>query len=189
MKTIGVLALQGSFHEHISMLEKIGDVKPVAVKTLKDLDASDGLIIPGGESTTIGKLLREFGLLEPLKNKITGGMPVWGTCAGLILLAKKISSGEPPHLGVMDITVKRNAYGGQLESFTREITITEVSNEPIKAVFIRAPLIESVGDGVTVLARVDGNIAAAQQGKILATAFHPELTDDLSFYRYFADML
>lgn len=189
MKTIGVLALQGSFREHLKMLGKLSDIKPIPVRTLSELNEADGLIIPGGESTTMGKLLRDFGLLEPLREKITNGLPVWGTCAGMILLANSIVGGEPVHLGVMDITVRRNAYGSQLDSFSKKIVISEISKEPIEAVFIRAPWIEKAGKSVNVMACLDGKIIAARQGNIIATSFHPELTDDLSFHRYFVSLI
>lgn len=189
MKTIGVLALQGSFREHLKMLGKLSDIKPIPVRTLSELNEADGLIIPGGESTTIGKLLRDFELLEPLREKINNGLPVWGTCAGMILLANSIVGGEPVHLGVMDITVRRNAYGCQLDSFSTKIIVSEVSKEPIKAVFIRAPWIEQAGKSVNVMASLDGKIVAARQNSIIATSFHPELTDDLSFHRYFVSLI
>ncbi|HEX2938977.1 MAG TPA: pyridoxal 5'-phosphate synthase glutaminase subunit PdxT [Ruminiclostridium sp.] len=189
MKTIGVLALQGSFLEHAQMLSKITNVRPALVKTLKELDSVDGLIIPGGESTTMGKLLKDFELFNPLKEKIESGLPVFGTCAGMILLAKRISGGEPYHLGVIDITVRRNAYGSQLDSFSKNIIIDEVSPKPIEAVFIRAPWIEKAGGGVKVLASLDNNIVAARQNNIVVTSFHPELTGDTSFHRYFADLI
>lgn len=189
MKAIGVLALQGSFREHIKMLGRLDDVRPISVRTLKELNESDALIIPGGESTTMGKLLRDFELFEPLRDKIKNGLPVWGTCAGLILLANYIVGEEPAHLGVMDITVRRNAYGSQLDSFSKKIVIREVSKEPIEAVFIRAPWIEKAGRSVNVMASLDGKIIAARQENIIATSFHPELTDDLSFHRYFASLI
>jgi 5'-phosphate synthase pdxT subunit len=189
MKAIGVLGLQGSFAEHLAMLGRIGGVTPVKVKTPADLGRVDGLILPGGESTTMGRLLREFHLLEPLKKRIKEGMPVWGTCAGMILLAKEIEGGEPAHLGVMDITVRRNAYGGQLESFSGLISIGEVAGRPLTAVFIRAPWIEATGDGVKRLAEKDGRIIAARQRNMLATSFHPELTGDTAFHEYFAGMI
>jgi 5'-phosphate synthase pdxT subunit len=189
MKTVGVLALQGSFLEHLQMLNKIDGVKPIQVKSRDDLEQVDGLILPGGESTTQGKLLRDFKLLEPLKNKIEKGLPVWGTCAGMILLAKHLAGDEPPHLGAMDITVQRNAYGGQLDSFTDTAVIPEISPGPFPLVFIRAPWIESVGDHVQELAVKDGKIIAAREGNLLATSFHPELTDDAQFHKYFLSIL
>ena len=189
MRTVGVLALQGSFLEHLQMLNKIDGVKPIQVKNLSNLEQVDGLILPGGESTTQGKLLRDFELMEPLREKIKKGLPVWGTCAGMILLAKQIQGGEPMHLGVMDITVQRNAYGGQLDSFSYVAVIPGVSKEPFPLVFIRAPWIESAGNGVQRLAVKDGKIIAARERNLLATSFHPELTDNAQFHKYFLSIL
>lgn len=185
MKNVGVLALQGSVAEHIHILEKIENVNPIKVKYKEDLDKIDGLIIPGGESTTLGKLLKKFGLLEFMKEKIAKGLPVWGTCAGMILLAKNIENNESIHLGVMDITVKRNAYGRQLASFQTVATIREIDPEPIPLIFIRAPYVSEIGDNVKVLLQVEDKIVACKQNKILATAFHPELTNNEAFHRYF----
>lgn len=185
MKTIGVLALQGSFREHLRLLAKLEGVTPLSVKNTEDLARVDGLILPGGESTAQGKLLRDFALLEPLKARIRDGLPVWGTCAGLILLAKHIAGGEPPHLGVMDITVRRNAYGGQLDSFSTAAVLPAVSSEPLPLVFIRAPWIEETGDSVEVLAERDGRVIAAREGNLLVTSFHPELTGDPRFHAWF----
>jgi len=186
LKTIGVLALQGSYREHIDSLTRINNVRPVEVKSQKDIECIDSLIIPGGESTTIGKLLREFNLLQIIGDRIHNGMPVWGTCAGMILLARKIIEEDYTYFGVMDIEVRRNAYGSQLDSFACSATVDDVSKEPIKMVFIRAPWIENFGTNVDVLASHEGKIVAARQNKMLATSFHPELTDDLTFHRYFA---
>lgn len=188
MKRVGVLGLQGSVEEHLAMLERIDGAEGVNVKTVKELETVDGLILPGGESTTISKLLRIFGLFEPLRDRIENGMPVWGTCAGLILLAKKII-GEEAHLGVMDICAERNAYGRQIDSFSTEARIEEFDDSPIPLVFIRAPWIESAGEGVDVLCTVDGHIAAARQKNMLATAFHPELTDNAAAHKYFLSMM
>lgn len=189
VKTIGVLAVQGAFREHLHMLEQIEGIKAVPVKSCPDLALIDGLILPGGESTTQGKLLRDFGLQNPLKQAIQQGMPVWGTCAGMILMARNIAGGEPPHLGVMDITVRRNAYGGQLDSFTDSAVIAAVSSSPLPCVFIRAPWIEEMGKDVRSLAELDGRIIAARQGNRIVTSFHPELTGDLRFHRFFASLL
>lgn len=189
MKTVGVLALQGSFREHLRLLAKLDGVKPIPVKTTADLEQSDGLILPGGESTTQGKLLRDFGLLEPLRAHIRQGLPVWGTCAGMILLAKHIAGGEPAHLGVMDITVRRNAYGGQLDSFSDSAVLPAVSPDPLPLVFIRAPWIEAAGKTVKVLSAHSGKIIAAREGSLLATSFHPELTDDPRFHQYFTSLI
>jgi 5'-phosphate synthase pdxT subunit len=187
-KKVGVLSLQGSVEEHMHMLRSIDGNTPLEVKTLDALNEVDGLILPGGESTTISKLLRIFGLFEPLKERILQGMPVWGTCAGMILLAKQLV-GETPHLGVMDITVRRNAYGTQLDSFTANASIPEISEKEIPLVFVRAPWVEAVGENVNVLCRVQNHIVAARQGNMLVTSFHPELTEDLAVHRYFVGMI
>lgn len=185
---VGVLSLQGSVEEHVHMLSQIEKVTILDVKTKEALREVDGLILPGGESTTISKLLRIFDLLEPLRERILQGMPVWGTCAGMILMAKHIV-GEQPHLGVMDITVRRNAYGTQLDSFTERKLIPEISSEKIPLVFVRAPWIETVGENVKVLFEMQNHIVAARQGDMLVTSFHPELTDNLAVHRYFIDMI
>ena len=190
MKRVGILALQGAFAEHRAAVEALG-AQAFEIRQKSDLTkvAYDGIIIPGGESTVIGKLLSELDMLAPLKKLIAEGLPVFGTCAGLILLAKHISNDEHHYLGVMDVTVKRNAYGRQLGSFH--------VNKPFKGLgeigmtFIRAPYIEAVeeGKGVEVLAEVEGNIVAARQKHVLVTAFHPELTEDLSIHRYFLEKI
>ncbi len=182
---IGVLALQGAFVEHIAMLRSLG-VEAVPVRLPEGLDEFDGLVIPGGESTTMGKLLIRFGLLEPLRRTIEAGTPVYGTCAGMILLARDIGIAGQPTLGEMDITVTRNAFGRQLDSFEQDIAIPALGDEPFHAVFIRAPAIERVGPAVQELARLDdGTIVAAQQGAMLATAFHPELSGDTRLHQRF----
>ena len=230
---IGVLALQGAFREHIARLRKLG-AHVVEVRLARDLDGLDGLIIPGGESTAIGKLMADFGLLEPAKAQIAGGLPTWGTCAGAILLAKDLGGQRQPIIGAMDIRVRRNAFGSQLDSFETTLDVPELGDAPVPAVFIRAPLIDAVGADVEVLARLDitaeqiaptanwqvdmggqcrseaaatapsrtdvsgdrnghkGDgriIVAARQGRLLATAFHPELTDDSRFHQYFLRMV
>jgi len=184
MKSVGILALQGSFIEHYYMLRELDGIKPVLVKSVDEIESIDALILPGGESTAQGKLLNDFGLTEPIKERIKGGMPVWGTCTGSILLAKKIVDEENTHLGLMDIEVKRNAYGSQLDSFKTNMLIEEVSKSPIPLVFIRAPWIERVSSNVSVLGEFDGRIIAARQDNMIVTSFHPELTSDLSFYEY-----
>lgn len=175
--------------EHLNMLGKINGVNGIPVKSRSDLENIDGLILPGGESTTQGKLLRDFELLEPIQGLICQGLPVWGTCAGMILLAKEIAGGEPPHLAVMDITVRRNAYGGQLDSFTDSAVIPAITSEPISLVFIRAPWIEKVGINVQHLAVQSGKTIAAREGKMIVTSFHPELTNDLRFHQYFTNLI
>ena len=185
MLNIGVLGFQGSVGEHINALQNCKNVNPIIVKTESDLNKVSGLILPGGESTTIGKLLKEFRLVDPIVKKAKEGMPIWGTCAGMILMAKEIVNENYSHLGLMNITVMRNAYGCQLNSFTTAIQIPQVSNDEIPLVFIRAPWIQYVGEDVQVLARVNDKIVAAKQGTLITTSFHPELTDNLSFHKYF----
>lgn len=183
---IGVLAIQGAIQEHVDMLMKL-EAEVILVKTKEDLEGLDGLILPGGESTAIGKLLRDYDMLQPIIDKAREGMQLWGTCAGMILLAKNIDGQNDCHLGLMDINVVRNGYGSQLDSFVKSYSIPEVYDKEIPLVFIRAPYIQSVWDGVRVLAKVDGRIVAAEQENMLATSFHPELTEDLSFHRYFVE--
>ena len=186
---IGILALQGAFEEHAKVLEKLGVVS-VEIRNLDDFQQyqSDlsGLILPGGESTTMGKLLRDQNMLIPLRGAILNGLPVFGTCAGLILLAKEITSQEESHLGTMDIVVERNAYGRQLGSFYTEAECKGVGQIPMT--FIRGPIISSVGEGVEILATVDNQIVAAQEKNMLVTSFHPELTDDVGLHQYFINM-
>lgn len=182
----GVLALQGAFIEHIQMLSSLGE-ESFEIRQKSDLERDfDALIIPGGESTTQGKLLRELDLYDTIREKIVGGMPVFGTCAGMILLADKLSNDSGRHLATMDITVRRNAYGRQLGSFYTEDEFKGIGKIPMT--FIRAPYIESVGGGVEVLAEVDGNIVAARQGNQLVTSFHPEVNSDTRVHEYFLNM-
>ena len=189
MIKVGVLAIQGAVAEHLELLNQIPDVCAQEVKYLDELNKIDGLIIPGGESTAIGRLLRDFNLLQPLKERILNGMPVWGTCAGMILLAKSLENDPTVHLGVMDITVERNAYGRQLGSFTTEVEIEKISSNKIPLVFIRAPYVTQVKSDVDILLEVNDHIVACQQKQMLATSFHPELTKDTSFHRYFINMI
>lgn len=187
---IGVLALQGDFAEHASHLRAVGAI-PVEVRLPADLEGLAGLIIPGGESTAIGKLLVNWKLLEPLRAQIERGLPTWGTCAGAILLAKQVRDALPdqPLLSQMAISVRRNAFGRQVQSFETDLDVPALGQAPVPAVFIRAPKIESVEEGVEVLALLpDDTIAAARQGAMLVTTFHPELTPDTRFHRLFADM-
>lgn len=184
---IGVLALQGGVVEHIDHIKAIGE-EAVEIKKLDDLDDIDGIILPGGESTAIGKLLRERDMLIPLRDKIEKGLPVWGTCAGMVILARCIENDDAMHLGVMDIKVRRNAYGSQLASFKTYGVIGEVSDKKIPMIFIRAPYILETGRNVKILSKVDGSIVAARQDNILATSFHPELSDDTSFHKYFIEI-
>lgn len=188
---IGVLALQGDFSEHITMLKKIG-VEAVEVRLPKHLDGLSGLIIPGGESTTIGKLAVAYHLMEPLR-QFGRSHAIWGTCAGAIFLSKDAKS-DQPLLGLMDITVQRNAFGRQVDSFETDLEIDELkkasgTDHPYHAVFIRAPIIESVHGKAKVLSALeDGRIVAVQEGRLLATSFHPELTDDTRFHQYFVSL-
>jgi 5'-phosphate synthase pdxT subunit len=184
---IGVLALQGAFVEHEKMLNQLG-AEPVEVRLPEHLDGLDGLIIPGGESTTIGKLATDFHLMEPLR-RFSAARPVWGTCAGLIFLARDVGLAQPL-LGLIDVTVERNAFGRQVDSFEADLEVPVLGEPPFPAVFIRAPLIEDVGPGVEVLARLpDGRTVAARQGHLLVTSFHPELTGDDRFHRLFLCMV
>jgi 5'-phosphate synthase pdxT subunit len=186
---IGVLAAQGAFAEHIKALEKL-DVGAVAVRLPRELKGATGLIIPGGESTTISRLMSAYDLMQEISGLAGAGLPIFGTCAGLILIARQISGNGAQSLGLMDITVKRNAFGRQVDSFETELTVPVLGDKTFPGVFIRAPKIEECAGNVEVLARLaDGTIVAARQGKLLATAFHPELTPDLRFHRYFLDIV
>lgn len=184
---IGVLALQGGVTEHINHLKAL-DCETIEVRKPEELNNLHGIILPGGESTTIGKLIKKTGLLDKLKEKIVNGFPVWGTCAGMILLAKNIENDEARYIQVMDITVKRNAYGSQVNSFSVQKKINEVCSQEIPLVFIRAPYITDVEDSVQILCKVNENIVAVRQENMLATSFHPELTDNLQFHKYFIHM-
>ncbi len=186
---IGVLASQGAFAEHISTIEKL-DTEAVPVRLPGELRGVDGLIIPGGESTTISRMIAAYNLTDEIASMAGDGMPLLGTCAGMILMAKNISSNSTVSLRLMDIKVRRNAFGRQAESFETELSIPVLGESPFPAVFIRAPIVESCDEGVDILARLDnGTIVAARQNKLLVTAFHPELTDDLRFHRYFLDIV
>lgn len=185
---IGVLDLQGAVAEHIEMLKSIG-CDTVAVKKAEQLDGLQGLVIPGGESTTIGKLMERYGLAEEIKKRAQDGMAIFGTCAGLILLAEDIDGSSQMRLGLMGIRVKRNAFGRQVESFEADIPVPVLGDTPFRAIFIRAPYIESVKPGVEELARVDGKIVFARQGRFLVSAFHPELSSDDRVHRYFVEQV
>ncbi|MCX7911620.1 MAG: pyridoxal 5'-phosphate synthase glutaminase subunit PdxT [Dehalococcoidales bacterium] len=185
---IGVLALQGAFAEHISVLKQLG-VTAVAVRLPQELDGLSGLVIPGGESTTISRLMLDYNLMEAIARRAEDGLAVFGTCAGMIVMAREISGNSVPSLRLMAIRVRRNAFGRQVDSFETPLEIPVLGERPFPGVFIRAPFIEECADGVEVLARLDnGTVVAARQGKFLATAFHPELTDDLRLHRYFLDI-
>lgn len=184
---VGVLALQGDFREHLAVLRGLGaDAVPVRRPT--ELHEVEGLIIPGGESSVMDKLSRAFGLAEPLRDAIAGGLPVYGTCAGLIMLADRVLDGiaGQQSLGGLDVSVRRNAFGSQVDSFETDLRIPAVGEEPMHAVFIRAPIVEEVGPAATALARVDGGrVVAVEQGNLLGTSFHPEITGDTRFHQYF----
>ncbi len=184
---IGVLALQGAFAEHLAVLRSIG-VEGVPVRLPADLDGVSGLILPGGESTTMRKLIDRWGLREPITQLAEAGAPVLGTCAGMILLSREITDGDEPVFPLLDVSVKRNAFGRQLDSFETDLAVPALGAEPFHAIFIRAPIVERTGDGVATLAELgDGTVVAVERDNLLATAFHPELTDDLRFHRYFLD--
>ncbi|WP_394027155.1 pyridoxal 5'-phosphate synthase glutaminase subunit PdxT [Desulfovibrio falkowii] len=186
-RCVGVLALQGAFREHVAAVSRLG-VAAREVRQLKDMDGIDAMIIPGGESTTMGKLLNEWQMLQPLRERIEQGMPVYGSCAGLILLCRVIENSDQPRLGVLDATVRRNAFGRQVDSFETDLAMPAIGPEPVPAVFIRAPVITGVGPGVKVLAEVKGQAVAVRQNNILATSFHPELTPDTRLHGYFLGM-
>ena len=186
---IGVLALQGDVREHVSVLRALG-IEPVEVRTASHLDSVDALVVPGGESTVIDKLSRLFDLFEPIKQRIRAGMPGLGTCAGLIMLADDLADGtsDQQTFGGLDVTVRRNAFGAQVDSFETKLVIPSVSNEPIQATFIRAPIIERAGESVEILARLDdGRIVAASQGNLIGISFHPEVSGETRIHSYFMD--
>ena len=186
---VGVLALQGTFIEHIDMLRQLG-VESYPIRLPLELDTLDGLIIPGGESTTMLRLMASYGLIQPIKEMARNGSPIWGTCAGMVLLAKDVSNYEMEPLGLMDAKVRRNAFGSQVDSFEADLEIPFVGAEPFHAIFIRAPIIEEAKPGVKILSHLpDGTIVAVRQNRLLACAFHPEFTDDLRFHSYFLNMV
>jgi 5'-phosphate synthase pdxT subunit len=185
--TIGVLAYQGDVPEHLRTLEEAG-APAVAVRTLAGLDRVDGLIVPGGESTVIGKLAARYGLLEPLRQRASAGFPVFGTCAGLIFMASRVEGPPQDLLGAMDVCVRRNAFGPQVASFEAEVDVKGIDGGPVSGAFIRAPWISEAGPEVDVLAEIDGRAIAARQGNLLAVAFHPELTGDARLHRWFVDL-
>jgi pyridoxal 5'-phosphate synthase pdxT subunit len=201
---IGVLALQGDVREHLAALSACGDVRAVAVRRASELDAVDALVIPGGESTTMSRLLQTFDLLDPLRKRLVDGMPAYGSCAGMILLASEVLDGRPDQqqLGGLDVVVRRNAFGRQVDSFETDLPFSGLLDGPVRAVFIRAPWVESVGPGVEVLATVPdrttsgahagaaaGRAVAVRQGSVIATSFHPELTGDLRVHGLFCELV
>jgi len=189
MKKIGVLAMQGAFVEHMAVLRRLG-VETIPVRLSGEFKGLSALVIPGGESTTIGKLMREYSLVDELRKLISKGFPIMGTCAGMILLAKQVQGPKQHTLEAMDIEVRRNAFGRQVDSFEMALEIPVLGQRPFPAVFIRAPRVEKVGEGVEVLASLpDGTAVAVRQGNLVATAFHPELTDDLRLHDYFLSIV
>ena len=186
---IGVLASQGAFAEHIAILHQL-KVEALPVRLPRELNGLDGLIIPGGESSSISKLMLDYNLMNEVRNLAKKGLPILGTCAGMVLLASKVSDLDVEPLGAMNITVRRNAFGRQIDSFEAELSMPVLGEKPFPGIFIRAPLIEKANGEVEILARLtDGTAVAARQGKLLASAFHPELTDDLRFHQYFIDIV
>ncbi len=185
---IGVLDLQGAVREHLAVLERLG-VRTCRVRLADELDGVDGLIIPGGESTTVGKLLERRGIGAKLRERAGQGMPVFGTCMGLIMLAQRIEDSDQARLGLMDIGVRRNAFGRQVDSFEADLDTPSLGAEPVRAVFIRAPIVTDTGSGVEVLATWEGQPVAVRDGHHLGTAFHPELTDDTRFHELFVRMV
>ncbi|HEX76422.1 MAG TPA: pyridoxal 5'-phosphate synthase glutaminase subunit PdxT [Dehalococcoidia bacterium] len=185
---IGVLAVQGAVAEHIQMLSRL-NTEAIPIRLPSELDGLDAVVIPGGESTTIGKLLSDYKLMEPIRELADQGFPIFGTCAGMILLAKRVADSSLEPLGVMDIEVKRNAFGRQVDSFETDLAIPVLGDGTFHGIFIRAPMVEKAESGVEILCQLYNNAVAVKQGKILACAFHPELTDDLRFHRYFLDLV
>ncbi len=184
---VGILGLQGAIQEHVQAVEECG-VQAVIIKNVEQLVDLDGLILPGGESTTMRRLLDQYHFVEPIQAFAQSGKPIFGTCAGLILLAKKINGSDEVHLGLMDVVVERNSFGRQRDSFEADIAIAGLTNS-MTAVFIRAPHITEAGENVEVLAKYDGRIVAVKEGSLLACSFHPELTDDHSLTNYFIEMI
>jgi 5'-phosphate synthase pdxT subunit len=184
---VGVLALQGAFAEHIKILSDL-DVDVLPVRLPSDMGGVQALIIPGGESTTMSKLLHDYHLMGPIRNFIKRGLPVLGTCAGMVLLAQKITGAEVEPIGGMNIEIKRNAYGRQVESFEADLSIPALGERAFHGIFIRAPVVQEVGSNVEVLCQVRDTAVAVKQGNVLACAFHPELTNDLRFHKYFLHM-
>jgi 5'-phosphate synthase pdxT subunit len=185
---VGVLAYQGDVREHLVALAAVG-AEPVEVRTLAELETVDALVLPGGESTVIGKLAARYGLLGPLRDRLAGGLPALGTCAGMILLAREVEGPPQELLGVLDARVRRNAFGRQVASFEAEVDVKGVDGGPVSGAFIRAPWVADAGPAVEVLAEVDGKVVAVRQGNLLATAFHPELTGEVRLHRWLVDLV
>jgi 5'-phosphate synthase pdxT subunit len=185
---VGVLAYQGDVREHLAVLEAAGAV-PVEVRRVEELDGVDGLVVPGGESTVIGKLAARYGLLAPLRERARAGLPVLGTCAGMIFLAREVEGPPQDLLGVLDVRVRRNAFGRQVASFEAEVDVKGVDGGPVAGAFIRAPWVADAGPEVEVLAEVEGKVVAVRQGNLLATAFHPELSGEVRLHRWLVDLI
>jgi 5'-phosphate synthase pdxT subunit len=185
---IGVLAYQGDVREHLDALAAAG-AAGVEVRTLAELDSVEGLIVPGGESTVIGKLAVRYGLLDPLRERIAGGLPVLGTCAGMIVLAREVEGPPQDLLGVLDVRVRRNAFGRQVASFEADVDVKGVDGGPVSGAFIRAPWVAEAGPEVDVLAEIDGKVVAVRQGSQVATSFHPELTGEVRLHRWLVDLV
>jgi pyridoxal 5'-phosphate synthase pdxT subunit len=186
-RPVGVLSIQGDFDKHIQALSRIGQ-EAAEVRTAEDLERVDRLIIPGGESTTVGMLLSRFGLGDEIKRRASEGMPVWGTCMGMIIMASDVENGRTQDtLGLLDITVRRNAFGTQVHSFEDSVRVQGLA-EPVTGVFIRAPIVSRLGEGVETLAEYEGQVVAVQQGKLVGTSFHPELTDDTRMHEWFVGL-
>jgi 5'-phosphate synthase pdxT subunit len=189
LPTLGVLAIQGDFAEHREVLDKLG-VESAEIRLPHQLDEVDGLIIPGGESTTIVQLIDIYDFRDTLTRKAAEGLPIWGTCAGMIVISKRLTDHRPSPLGLMDIEVSRNAFGSQVHSFEADLEMGDISGPAFRAVFIRAPVVNKVGEGVRVLAQIsDGRPVAVRQDRLLATSFHPELTDDTRVHELFVRMV
>ncbi len=187
---IGVLALQGDFQKHLEMISCVPGVTADPVKTAAEIDLCDGLILPGGESTTVGKLMDRYGIDQAIRRNVSRGMAVFGTCTGMILLAKDIEGSDQHRLGLLDITVRRNAFGRQVDSFEADLDIAGIDGESVRAVFIRAPFVTELRADAKAIAVLDtGEIVMVRQGNVLAAAFHPELTDDTRVHKYFAEMV
>jgi pyridoxal 5'-phosphate synthase pdxT subunit len=185
---VGVLAFQGDVREHLAALAAVG-ADPVEVRSVADLDTVEGLVVPGGESTVIGKLAARYGLLEPLRARVADGLPVLGTCAGMIFMARQVEGPPQDLLGVLDVRVRRNAFGRQVASFEAEVDVKGVDGGPVSGAFIRAPWVAEAAPEVEVLAEVDGKVVAVRQGNLLATAFHPELTGEVRLHRWLVDLV
>jgi pyridoxal 5'-phosphate synthase pdxT subunit len=185
---VGVLAFQGDVREHLAALAAVG-ADPVEVRSPDELEAVDGLVVPGGESTVIGKLADRYGLLAPLRARAADGLPVFGTCAGMIFMAREVEGPPQDLLGVLDVRVRRNAFGRQLASFEAEVDVKGVDGGPVSGAFIRAPWVAEAAPEVEVLAEVDGKVVAVRQGNLLATAFHPELTGEVRLHRWLVDLV